>query len=103
MLLARWIRYRQARTQKKKALHMLALSGVIRPSTTELRYATSPLRNSTGLLSNAEPSLSQETLGPVSASSSSHLANQLYSTAFALVTESKRHIQRLHGNNKKAA
>ena len=44
MPLTRWLRYRQRRAQTKKALQMLALSGVIRPSTLELRYTSSPLR-----------------------------------------------------------
>ena len=36
-----YIKLRRARTkQKRTALHMLALSGVVRPSHVELRYAT---------------------------------------------------------------
>ena len=36
-----YIKLRRARTkQKRNALHMLALSGVVRPSHVELRYAT---------------------------------------------------------------
>lgn len=42
MPLTRWIGYRESAKQKRKALQMLALSGVVRPSHVELRY-TIPL------------------------------------------------------------
>jgi hypothetical protein len=42
MPLARWRSYRNCIQQKRKALHMLTLSGVVRPSHVELRY-TIPL------------------------------------------------------------
>lgn len=41
MPLARWTHYQQTRAQKEKALYLLALSGVVRPSTIELRYTIS--------------------------------------------------------------
>ena len=44
MPLTQWLRYRQRRAQTKKALQMLALSGVIRPSNIELRYTSSPFK-----------------------------------------------------------
>jgi hypothetical protein len=42
MPFARWRTYRERAQQKRKAIHMLALSGVVRPSHVELRY-TVPL------------------------------------------------------------
>lgn len=38
MPLTQWRTYRERAKQKQKALHMLALSGVVRPSHVELRY-----------------------------------------------------------------
>ncbi|MGQ0665430.1 MAG: hypothetical protein ACT4O4_00185 [Nitrospiraceae bacterium] len=38
MPLVDWRTYRERARQKRKALHMLALSGVVRPSHIELRY-----------------------------------------------------------------
>lgn len=38
MPLAQWRTYRDRARQKRKALRMLALSGVVRPSHVELRY-----------------------------------------------------------------
>lgn len=44
MSFTRWNRYRRTRIQKRKALQLLALSGVVRPSTNEPRYTLSPLK-----------------------------------------------------------
>jgi hypothetical protein len=40
MPLAQWRTYRERARQKQKALHMLALSAVVRPGHVELRYTT---------------------------------------------------------------
>jgi hypothetical protein len=45
MPLAQWRTYRERARQKRNVLHMLALSGVIRPSHIELRYSV-PVMNS---------------------------------------------------------
>lgn len=52
MPLARWRTYRERAWQKRKALRMLALSGVVRPSHVELRYTIPILKVGT---SNASP------------------------------------------------
>ena len=44
MPLAHWRTYRERAQQKRKVLHMLALSGVVRPSHIELRYTVPILR-----------------------------------------------------------
>lgn len=109
MPLTRWTHYRQTRDQKKKALHMLTLSGVVRPSTLELRYAASPLHNSIEPFPTEQPDISQNTLGtathpsPMSHTQTSHLAHQLYSTTCAFLAESRRCIQKLQWDNRKAA
>ena len=54
MPLAHWRMYRERARQKRMALHMLALSGVVRPSHIELRYTTPILKAGT---SNATPSV----------------------------------------------
>lgn len=107
MPLTRWIRYRQARAQKKTALRMLALSGVVRLSTIELRYAASPHHNSFELSPIEQPASSPSAPDiPPSLTTSiqgSDLAHQLYSTARTLLAESKRCIQKLQWDDRKAA
>lgn len=44
MPLAHWRTYRERARQKRNAIHMLALSGVVRPSHIELRYTTPILK-----------------------------------------------------------
>ena len=51
MPLAHWRSYRERARQKRKALHMLALSGVIRPSHIELRYTIPTLKAATTKMS----------------------------------------------------
>lgn len=107
MPLLQWARYRQTRAQKKKALQMLTLSGVVRLSTIELRYATSPLRHS------SEPPASEQlntvqtdlatTAAPAQPTQSSTLTHQLYATAFALLAESRRCLQKFQWDNRSAA
>ena len=59
------LKLRHARTkQKRAALHMLTLSGVIRPSHSELRYET-PLARMTALDSESTP-LAQAQPQPIS-------------------------------------
>jgi len=109
MPLARWAHYRQTRAQKKKALYLLALSGVVRPSTTELRYTISLSHISTGPSREKQAPLAQDTSAPatsalpVRSAETSHLAQHLYSTAFMLLAKSRRHIQSLHWDTRNAA
>lgn len=107
MPLSRWIQYRQARAQKKTALRMLALSGVIRPSTIELRYAASPRHNAFELSPIEQPASSPSApdTPPSFATSiqASDLVHQLYSTARTVLTESKRCIQKLQWDDRKVA
>jgi hypothetical protein len=109
MPLTQWTRYRQTRAQKKKALHLLALSGVVRPSTLELRYAAPPFHNSLESSPAEQPDISQNVLGmtippaPTNHAQVRHLAHQLYSTAFALLAESRRCIQKLQWDGRTAA
>lgn len=106
MLLLRWTRYRQTRAQKKKALQMLALSGVVRPSTIELRYAASP-RHLIEPSAPEQPDIAQTALAnaaaPAQQARANDLAHQLYSTAFALLAESRRCLQKLQWDNRTAA
>lgn len=106
MPLLRWTRYRQTRAQKKKALQMLALSGVVRPGTIELRYAASP-RHSIEPSTPEQPDMTQPALAntadPVKPVRGSDLIHQLYSTAFALLAESRRCLQKLQWDNRTAA
>ena len=106
MPLLRWTRYRQTRAQKKKALQMLALSGVVRPSTSELRYAVTS-RHSIELPSPEQPDMAQPALAtlaaPVTHVRGSDLTHQLYATAFALLAESRRCLQKLQWDNRTAA
>lgn len=109
MPLSRWTHYRQTRAQKKKALHLLALSGVVRPSTVELRYTT-PLSHI-----SAEPSgdehapIAQDAPAPASSTvfmhsaEATHLAHHLYSTAFRFLSKSRHHIQSLQWDTRNAA
>ena len=112
MPLTRWTHYRQTRAQKRKALHMLALSGVVRPSSIELRYTTPLFHRPAELAPQAfmaQPAIIQRALSVVpphsltSPAHASHLAHQIYSTAYTFLAESKRHLQRLQWDNRKTA
>lgn len=104
MPLTRWAQYHQIRAQKKKALYLLALSGAIRPSTIELRY-TAPLSP----LADEQGPVAQDASTPMTATvrirpaETVPLAQHFYSTAFMLLTKSKRHIQRLQWDTRRAA
>ncbi len=109
MPLTRWTHYRQIRAQKKKALHLLALSGVIRPSAIALRYtaplshiSAEPLREErTPIAEDAStPAISAL---PVRSTETTHLAHHLYSTAFRFLARSRRHIQSLQWDTRNAA
>lgn len=109
MPLTRWTHYRQTRIQKEKALHLLALSGVIRPSTIELRY-TAPLSHiSAEPLGEEQTPVAQDAAAPAISSvpmrsaDTTHLAHHLYSTAFMLLAKSRRHIQSLQWDTRNAA
>ncbi len=109
MPLTRWTHYRQARAQKKRALHLLALSGVIRSSTIELRYST-PLSHITAdpLCEEQTPTVQDASASafstpPMPSPETTHLAHHLYSTAFRLLTKSRRHIQSLQWETRNAA
>lgn len=62
MTLTPWTRYRQTRAQKKKALHLLTLSGVVRPSSIELRYTTPLFHRTTEPTPLEQPAIIQTTL-----------------------------------------
>lgn len=104
MPLTRWTQYRQTRAQKEKALHLLALSGVVRPSTIELRY-TAPLTHT----SDEQTPLAQDAAAPaistvpMHSAETTHLAQHLYSTAFMFLAKSRRHIQSLQWDARNAA
>ena len=109
MPLTRWTHYRQTRAQKRKALHLLALSGVIRPSTIELRYTIScshisakPSREERAPLTQ-DMSVPATSTFPMRSAETTHLAHHLYSTAFILLAKSRRHIQSLQWDTKNAA
>lgn len=109
MPLARWTHYRQTRDQKKKTLHLLALSGVVRPSTIELRYTT-PLSHISAESSRDDRApLAQDASAPatstfpIRSAEMRHLAQHLYSTAFMLLAKSRRHIQTLQWDTRNAA
>lgn len=109
MPLTRWTHYRQTRAQKKKALHLLALSGVVRPSTIELRYTTPLSHISVESSREEQTSIAQDgsspTISTVSMHSAdaTHLAQHLYSTAFMFLAKSRRHIQSLQWDIRNAA
>ena len=65
MPLTRWNRYRQTRIQKRKALQLLTLSGVVRPSTNEPRYTVSPLKVAAIREKQAPPMIAQNILNTV--------------------------------------
>ena len=104
MPLTRWTHYRQTRAQKKKALHLLALSGVVRPSTIELRY-TAPLSH----ISDEQTPIAQNAAAHAISTVRMHsadptpLAQHLYSTAFMFLAKSRRHIQSLQWDTRSAA
>lgn len=109
MPLTRWTHYRQTRAQKKKALYLLALSGVVRPSTIELRYTVAfshispkPSREEQTLPAQytSEPATSTFPMRPAG---TTHLAHHLYSTASLLLAKSRRHIQSLQWDIRNAA
>jgi hypothetical protein len=109
MPLTRWTHYRQARAQKKRALHLLALSGVVRPSTIELRY-TAPLSHiSAELLCEEQTPITQDASAPadstlpVRSAKTTHLTHHLYSAAFSFLDKSRRHIQSLQWDTRNAA
>ena len=109
MPLTRWTRYRQTRAQKKKALHLLSLSGVVRPSTIELRY-TAPLSHiSAEPLREEQRPIVQDAAAPtistppMHSAEATHLAHHLYSTAFSFLTKSRRHIQNLQWDTRSVA
>jgi len=109
MPLMQWTRYRQTRNQKRKALQMLALSGVVRPSTHELRYPTLPFHHSIEPSATEQQGVSQNVSGrtipspPVDRLRANHLGQQLHSIAFALLAESRRCLQKLQRDNRTAA
>lgn len=109
MPLTQWTRYRRMRAQKKKALYLLALSGVVRPSTLELRYAAPAFHNSLESSPAEQPEIPRNVPGttalpaPTNHAQVRHLAHQLYSTAVALLAESRRCIQKLQWDNRTAA
>ena len=104
MPLTRWTHYRQTRAQKKKALHLLALSGVVRPSTIELRY-TAPLSH----ISDEQAPVAQNTSTPATSTvtmrstETTRLTQHLYSIAFMFLAKSRRHIQSLQWDTRSAA
>ncbi len=109
MPLTRWTHYRQTRAQKKKALHLLALSGVIRPSTVELRYAAPRSYDSDERLREERAPIAQKASVqsiftiPMHSAETTHLAHHLYSTAFRFLAKSRRHIQSLQWDIRNAA
>lgn len=109
MPLTPWTRYRKTRAQKKKALQMLALSGVIRPSTIELRYTTTRSGNFTepSIEDLAQIELHAEevvTLDlPRPSAKVTHLTRHLYSTAATFLAASKRRMQTLQWDSRNAA
>jgi hypothetical protein len=109
MPLTRWTHYRQTRVQKEKALHLLALSGVVRPSTIELRYTATLSHISAEPLSEEQMPLAQNAAAPaistvsMHSADATHLAQHLYSTAFMLLAKSRRHIQSLQWDTRNAA
>lgn len=104
MPLTRWAHYRQTRAQKKKALHLLALSGVVRPSTIELRYTASrfPIIDEPLLFVQNAYASASSTL-PIRPAKTTLLTQHLYSTASRLLAKSKRHIQSFQWDIRKAA
>ncbi|MEQ1627663.1 MAG: hypothetical protein ABL965_09740 [Nitrospira sp.] len=109
MPLTRWTHYRHTRAQKKKALHLLTLSGVVRPSTIELRYTAPRSHTSAESLCEEQPPLAQDAAAPaistvrMRSAESTHLAHHLYSTAFMFLAKSRRHIQSLQWDSRNAA
>lgn len=103
MPLARWTHYQQTRAQKEKALYLLALSGVVRPSTIELRYTISLSHISAEPLCEEQPPIPQDaSTPPTSSAETTHLAHHLYSTAFSFFDKSRRHIQSLQWDTRNA-
>jgi len=109
MPLTRWTHYRQTRAQKKKALYPLALSGVVRPGTTELRY-TAPLSHTSAELSSDEQTpIAQDTSVPnpsalpMCLTGTTHLAHHFYTTTFTFLAKSRRHIRSLQWDTRNAA
>ena len=109
MPLTRWTHDRQSRAQKKKVLYLLALSGVVRPSTIELRYTISfshisakPSREEQAPLAQ-DMSVPATSTFPMRSAETTHLAHHLYSTAFLLLAKSRRHIQSLQWDTRNAA
>ncbi|MDO9116913.1 MAG: hypothetical protein Q7U39_03075 [Nitrospira sp.] len=109
MPLTRWTQYRQARAQKKKALHMLALSGVVRPSTVELRYTTPLSHISVEPLCEEQTPIIPDAAAPaistllLHSAEATQLAHHLCSTAVSFLAKSRRHIQSLQWDTRSAA
>lgn len=109
MPLTRWTHYRETRAQKKKALYLLALSGVVRPSTIELRYTISfshisaePSREERAPLAQ-EVSAPPASMLPLRSTETTHPVHHLYSTAFMLLAKSRHHIQSIQWDTRNAA
>lgn len=104
MPLTQWTHYRHTRAQKKSALHLLALSGVVRQGTIELRYTTPHSHMSdeqAPIVQNAStPATSTVT---THSAKTTHLAQYLCSTAFMLLTKSKHPLQHLQWDTGNAA
>ena len=64
MPLTRWRLSRERTRQKQKALHMLALSGVVRPSHVELRYSIPILKVGASLQSAPIPTAPHQSPQP---------------------------------------
>ncbi len=64
MPLTRWRLYRERAQQKQKALRMLALSGVVRPSHIELRYCIPILKIGASLQSTTPPTVTHHSTRP---------------------------------------
>jgi hypothetical protein len=109
MPLTRWTHYRQRRAQKEKALYLLALSGVVRPSTIELRYTISPSHISVESVCEEQAPIVPDAAAPaisalpLHSAEATQLAHHLCSTAFSFLAKSRRHIQSLQWDTRSAA
>ena len=64
MPLTRWRLYKERAQQKRKALRMLALSGVVRPSHIELRYCIPILKIGAALQATTSSTVTHQSTRP---------------------------------------
>lgn len=102
MSLIRWSHYRQTRRQTRTALHLLTLSGVVRPSTSELRYVMTPVKK-TAIHERPEGPLPVQPHIPSQPQQTNPVMTRLQMTTRAWLEQSTHHLQQLQWGMGKTA